>query len=91
MMCSNVKPRNRGMPSCQLGQLHYSHGALFAAEPILAAESSTFQTSKGSNTGVDKLSKRPVDQSVVLYEGRSNEFCPRVFSRCAPQVSPPGV
>ena len=26
-----------------------------------------------------------------MYEGVSNKFCPRVFSRCAPQVLPPGV
>ena len=30
-------------------------------------------------------------QCVGPYEGVSNKVCPRVFSRCAPQLLPPGV
>ena len=55
MLCSIVKPRNRGRPSCQLGHLPDSHGALFAAELTSAAESSTCQTSKGRNTSSSVL------------------------------------
>ena len=66
MLCSIVKPRNRGRPSCQLGHLPDSHGALFAAELTSAAESSTCQTSKGRNTSssVLQMTCLPVSGSV---------------------------
>ena len=35
--------------------------------------------------------REPLFRLSSFYEGVSNKFCPRVFSRYAPQVLPPGV